>query len=80
MSLALFFYEKYCLFEILKNILFTPFFYLYTFLFVSIKRQNGWTDRAQFFLWDLTWPQGSFTDDFLKGMVEMSYLMPFYDL
>ena len=27
---------------------------------VSNKRQNGWTDRAKFFLWDLAWPRGRF--------------------
>ena len=32
-------------------------------LFVSSKRQNGWTDRAQIFLWDITWPQGRFMND-----------------
>ena len=32
-------------------------------LFVSNKRLNGWTVRAQFFVWNLTWPQGRFIKD-----------------
>ena len=30
--------------------------------FVSNKHQNDWTDRAQFFLWDLAWPQERFIE------------------
>ena len=36
---------------------------LFVCLFVSNKRQNDWTDRAQFFLWDIAWSQGRFMDD-----------------
>ena len=32
-------------------------------MFVSKKRQNGWTDRVQIFVCDLIWPQGRFMDD-----------------
>ena len=36
--------------------------------FVSNKRQNGWTDRVQKFVWDLTWPQERFNDQNFKNL------------
>ena len=42
------------------------FVHLFVCLFVIDDRQNGWTDWANFFLWDLAWPQGRFVNDRLS--------------
>ena len=47
-----------------KNVLlYINFACLSICLFVSNRRQKGWTDRALFFWWDLTWTQESFMND-----------------
>ena len=41
-------------------------------LLVSNNCQNGWTDRAKFFLWDLVWPQGRVMDDWILKNVPLN--------
>ena len=43
--------------------LYIYFAWVYVCLFVSNKRQNGWTERAQIFFGSLVWFQGRFIND-----------------